>query len=104
MEKTKSPIERLKERILEKKGSQKETELTIMLDMVREFGCLGEIIGREFEVRDPNGKLIYTISQKPIAIKQMNTLIKEFGVLKRKDDEKEAAKWNTKGKGKIGKK
>ena len=99
----KSPIQRLKERILEKKGSKKETELTIMLDMVREFSCLGEIIGREFEVRDPDGKLIYTISQKPIAIKQMNTLIKEFATLKRKDDEKEAAKWNTKGKGKINK-
>ena len=100
----KSPIQKLKERILEKKGSQKETELTIMLDMVREFSCLGEIIGRDFEIRDPKGKLVYTISQKPMAIKQMNTLIKEFAVLKRKDDEKEAAKWNTKGKGKIGRK
>jgi len=100
----KSPIERLKERILEKKGSKKETELTIMLNMVREFSCLGEIIGREFEVRNPEGKLVYTISQKPMAIKQMNTLIKEFAVLRRQDDEKEAAKWNTKGKGKIGKK
>ena len=100
MEKTKSPIERLKERILEKKGSKKETELTIMLNMVREFSCLGEIIGREFEIRDPEGKLVYTISQKPMAIKQMNTLIKEFAVLKRQDDEKESAKRNTKGKGK----
>ena len=73
-----------------------------MLNMVREFSCLGEIIGREFEVRDPKGKLVYTISQKPMAIKQMNTLIKEFGKLKRKDDEREAAKWNAKGKGKRG--
>ena len=98
--KNKSPIERLKERILEKKGSKKETELTSMLNMVREFSCLGEIIGRDFEVKDAKGKLIYTVSQKPMAIKQMNTLIKEFAVLKRMDDEKEAAKWNTKGKGK----
>ncbi|HUU88654.1 MAG TPA: hypothetical protein VMX17_12995 [Candidatus Glassbacteria bacterium] len=98
--KNKSPIERLKERILEKKGSKKETELTSLLNMVREFSCLGEIIGRDFEVKDSNGKLIYTISQKPIAIKQMNTLLKEFATLKRMDDEKEAAKWSTKGKGK----
>lgn len=96
----KSPIQRLKERIFEKKGSKKETELTTILDMVREFSCLGEIIGREFEVKDSEGKVIYTISQKPIAIKQMNTLIREFAVLKRMDDEKEAAKWSTKGKNK----
>ena len=95
-----SPINRLKERILEKKGTKKETELTTMLNMVREFSCLGEIIGREFEVKDSKGKVIYTISQKPMAIKQMNTLIREFAVLKRIDDEKEAAKWNAKGKNK----
>ena len=95
-----SPIQKLKERILEKKGTKKETELTTMLNMVREFSCLGEIIGREFEVKDSKGKVIYTISQKPMAIKQMNTLIREFAVLKRIDDEKEAAKWNTKGKNK----
>jgi len=98
--KKKSPIENLKERILDKKGSQKGTELTAILNMAREFSCLGEIIGRDFEVKDSNGKVIYTISQKPIAIKQMNTLLKEFSVLKRIDDEREAAKWDTKGKGK----
>jgi len=96
----KSPIEQLKERILEDKGNKKKTELTYMLNMVREFSCLGEIIGREFEVKDLKGNLIYTITQKPMAIKQMNTLIREFAVLKRMDDEKEAAKWSTKGKGK----
>ena len=95
----KSPIERLKERILEKKGSKKETELTSILNMVREFSCLGEIIGRDFEIRDSKGKLVYTIYQKPMAIKQMNTLLREFAVLKRQDDEKEAAKWSGKEKG-----
>ena len=100
MKEKKSPIQRLKERILEKKGVKKETGLTNVLNMVREFSCLGEIIGREFEIRDSKGKLIYTISQKPMAIKQMNTLLKEFAILKNKDDEREAAKWNTKGKGK----
>ncbi len=100
MQQNKSPIERLKERILKDKGSKKKTELTHMLNMVREFSCLGEIIGREFEVKDSKGNLIYTITQKPMAIKQMNTLMREFAVLKRMDDEKEAAKWSTKGKNK----
>jgi len=97
----KSPIEQLKERILGGKGKNKETELTNILNMVREFSCLGEIIGREFEIKDSKGKLIYTISQKPIAIKQLNTLLKEFATLKKLDDERESAKWGGKGKGKI---
>ncbi len=95
----KKQIDQLKERILGKKGKTKETELTHILNMVREFSCLGEIIGRDFEVKDSKGKIIYTIHQKPMAIKQMNTLLKEFATLKRMDDEREAAKWGTKRKG-----
>ncbi len=93
-----SQINQLKERVLGKKGKNKETELTNILDMVREFGCLGEIIGRNFEIRNTEGKLIYTIRQKPMAIKQMNTLLKEFVMLKNLDDEREAKKWGDKGK------
>ena len=97
-----SPINKLKERVFGKRGRYQETELTNILDMAREFGCLGEIIGRDFEIRDPKGKLIYTIHQKPMAIKQMNTFLKEFVTLKMKDAEMEAAKWGVKGKGKSG--
>ena len=96
-----SPINQLKERVLGKKSKHKETELTNILNMVREFSCLGEIIGRDFEIKDSKGKLIYTIHQKPMAIKQMNTLLKEFATLKKMDDEREAAKWSVKGKGKL---
>ena len=92
----KSPIEKLKERILEKKGTKKQTELTPILNMVREFGCLGEIMGREFEVKNSDGKIIYTVQQKPMAIKQLNTLLKELDVLLRLDAEREAAKWGKK--------
>lgn len=92
-------INRLKERVLGKKGKYEETELTDLLDMVRGFSCLGEIIGRDFEIRNPEGKLLYVIHQKPMAIMQMNTLLKEFVTLKKRDDEREAAKWGGKGKG-----
>ncbi len=95
-----SPIERLKERIFGNKGKNQETVLTNILDVVREFSCLGEIIGREFEVKDSKGQLIYTIHQKPMAIKQINTLLREFVTLKKLDDEREAEKWGAKGKGK----
>ena len=96
-----NPIGQLKERILSKKGKGKETNLTKMLDMVREFSCLGEIIGRDFEIRGSDGKLIYTIHQKPMAIKQMNTLLKEFVTLKNLDNEREAAKWGGKGNNRL---
>jgi len=82
-----SPLNKLKDRIFNKKG--KTTELTDLLDMAREFNCLGEIIGRNFEVTDKNGNLLYNIKQKPIAIKQVNTLLKEFLVLKKIDFERE---------------
>jgi len=97
----KSPIEKLKERIFSKQGKYKETELTVMLEMARGFSCLGEIIGRDFEIRDLKGKVIYTIHQKPMAISQMNILLEEFTKIQNLDNEREAAKWGAKGKGKI---
>ncbi len=94
----KSPIEQLKERILAKRGKNQETKLTGLLFMAREFSCLGEIIGRDFEVKDSKGKLVYTIRQKPMALCQLNTLLKEIGALKELDRKIEAKKWNKKGR------
>ena len=92
-----NPIESLKERVLFKRGKNKETELTAIVAMVRELSCLGEIIGRDFEVRNPKGELVYTIHQKPMAIKQFKLFLKEFITLKKLDDEKESKKWGGKG-------
>lgn len=86
-------LEKLRNRVVNKRDSVSETELTNILDMAREFSCLGEIIGREFEVFDKDGKLIQTIKQKPIKVKQLNNLLKEFVVLKHLDAKQEAAKW-----------
>lgn len=94
-----SPIEGLKERILNKNGKNEITELTRILDMSREFGCLGEITGRDFEIRNPEGELVYRVHQKPMAIKQMRVLIKEFVTLKNEDNKRESEKWGGKGKG-----
>ena len=88
-------VNRLKERVLSRHKYEK-TNLTDILDMVREFSCLGELIGRDFEVRDPKGELLYTIRQKPMSINQFGFLMKEFEVLKRLDYEKEAAVWGGK--------
>jgi len=93
-------VEKLKQRIFSKGGKGKKTELTDILDMVREFSCFGEMIGRDYEVRNKEGELLYTVRQKPMAVKQVNVLLKEFAVLKKLDNEREAAKWS-KGKGKF---
>ena len=92
-----SPIQRLQEKVLSKKGSKvKRTYLTDIVDFIRELGCFGEIIGRDFEVRNPEGELVYTIRQKPIAMKQLNMFMKELWNLKKEDAEREAAKWGGK--------
>jgi len=97
-----SPIQRLRERVIGGKDKNSDTALTNMLDMTREFGCLGEIIGRDFDIKDSKGKLLYLIHQKPMAIKQMNVLLKEFATLKKMDNEIEAKKWGTKNSNKSG--
>jgi len=99
---SKLPLDKLKEKIFQKQGRGKITELTNILDMAREFSCLGEILGRDFEIVNPQGKLLYTMRQKPMAIKQLNILMEEFDTLKKIDAEIEAAKWGSKkgpGKG-----
>jgi len=99
-----SPIDQLKERILNKKGKNKETELTSVLDMVREFSCLGDVLGRDFEVENQMGKVVYRIHQKPIAIKQLKILLREFEILKIKDNERQSAMFGKKGSKSMGRK
>ena len=89
-------LDNLKDRILGAKSKSRRTDLTDLLTMTRDFSCLGELLGRDFEVRDPEGKLLATIRQKPLATTQVNKLLKEFEVIKRIDQENEAAKWGSK--------
>jgi hypothetical protein len=90
----KSQIDSLKDRISSKKDQQ--SPLTSILELVRDLGCFGDILGREFEVKDTSGKLVYTIRQKPMAIKQLNVLLKEHYTLRKLDNQREAAKWGAK--------
>lgn len=89
-----SQVSKLKDRILKKKSE--ETGLTGILELIRDLGCFGDVVGRTFEVLDTNGDLVYTIRQKPMAIKQLNTLLDELHILKSIDNEREAAKWGKK--------
>jgi len=87
-------VNNLKSRIINSK--KKDTGLTSIIELIRELGCFSDIIGRDFDVLNPNGKVVYTIRQKPISILQLNTLLKELYILKDIDNDREAAKWGSK--------
>ena len=89
-----NPLNNLKDRLFKNKSSG--TGLTGIIELIREFGCLSDVIGRDLEVSDSKGKVVYRIRQKPISIKQINTLLEELHVLKKLDNEREKAKWGKK--------
>lgn len=89
-----NPIDKLKDRVFSKKHGR--TGLTDIFDAARSFGALGDMLGRDFEIRDTKGKLIATIHQKAIQVRQLNIALKELSTLKREDNEREAAKWGGK--------
>ena len=89
-----NPLNNLQDRLF--KGKSSGTGLTNIMTLIREFGCLSDVIGRDFEIADAKGKVVYTIRQKPISIKQINTLLEELHVLMKIDNEREAAKWGKK--------
>lgn len=100
------PLEKLKNKIFAKKSGAEATELTSILDLAREFGALGDVLGREFEVYDKEGKRVYTIKQVPMKLPQLNNLIKELIILKQIDIDNQQKMLGGKNKGvpkKIGK-
>lgn len=93
------PIDMLKSKVLGK-GS-KASALTHVFDFAREFSCLGEIIGREFEVKDATGHVVVTIHQKPITLAQLNHFMQEYEILLKIEDE-QMKKSTAKSKGRLG--
>ena len=84
-------LEQLKSKVFSK--SQKGDALTYALAMAREFNCVESLLGRDFEVLDPDGNLVFRIRQKPLAFKQLNELMKQFITI-RKIEEAEQKKAN----------
>lgn len=94
-----SQLDLLKNRVFGQAKQGGQSELTNVIETARQLSCIGEILGRDYEIHDAEGKLLYTIRQKPMAIKQLNTLIKEVHILMKLDAERENVKWG-KSKGK----
>ena len=74
-----NPISQLKNRVL----GEKTSPLTPIIKLIRELGCLSEVIGRNFEVFDKKGNLVYKIKQKPITVPQLYTLQDELNKLEK---------------------
>lgn len=81
-----NPLETLKNKIFSKKESS-NSYLVDIIGLARELKCLPEILGRDFEVYDKDGTLIYTIKQKPITIPQLNILQETISELRKIDKE-----------------
>lgn len=95
-------LKKLRSKVFGKSNTSEDgTGLTAIVEMARGLSCLPDIIGREYEIKDSTGRVVYTISQKPMTIKQLNTLLKEFNLIRKKEDRKEAAKFGGGSKNKT---
>jgi len=95
-------VDSLKDRILGGKKKSTRNVLTDIADMMRSFGSIGDLLGREFIIYDENGKVKYTMKQKPILLGQMNLLMQELAKLKEEDLRNKADFWSRMLGGKKG--
>ena len=68
-----SKLNKIKEKVLHKEGD----EVTSLYYLIKELGCLPDILGREYEVIYEGDK-IKKIIQKPIPIPTLQTLFIEM--------------------------
>lgn len=93
-------LKKLKGKVFGKSNEIDDGGINSIIEMAKGLGCLPDIIGRDYEVKDASGKIIYTIRQKPMSIKQMNTLLKEFNKIQIKEDKRENEKFGMGSKNK----
>ena len=96
-----SDIDKLKARI-HGNGKTKRTPLMDFADVARELGCLGDMLGREFEIFDGDGKLLYRVKQKPINVKQYALIAQSVFKLKQEDWKNKSEFWGKMLGGKRG--
>lgn len=88
-------VDKLNNRIFNKEKPL--TEIESLIDIARELHCLDLITGKDYEVRDTSGKLIYSIRQKPIKTLQLSVVAKALNKL-RVREQKEVERSSKKGK------
>ncbi|MAG76423.1 MAG: hypothetical protein CL811_06635 [Colwelliaceae bacterium] len=70
-----SPLEQLKKKVTD--GNKGDTVSTIYY-LIKELGCLPEVIGREYEVKYDSKGRISRIKQLPMSIPSLVILMKEM--------------------------
>jgi hypothetical protein len=63
------------------------SDLTPIVNLMKQIGLAGDIVGREFEVYNPEGQLQFIVKQKPIGLNQINILLEELDILNRLEAE-----------------
>ena len=51
--------------------TEKKSLKVAIASVLSEFGGVGDVIGRHFEVKNSKGEVVYTIHQKPMAMSQL---------------------------------
>jgi hypothetical protein len=62
-------------RVFKDKGS---SDLTPIVYLMKELGCLDSVLGSEYSVFDKNGNKIYTIKKETLNMTQINVLLEEL--------------------------
>lgn len=57
---------------------ERTSEFTSFFYLAKELGCLPDIIGRNYDVRDAKGELVFTIRQKPMTLVQARIFMSEL--------------------------
>ena len=73
---------------LNKKLFSKDKELSqteILVDLIKDLGCMADILGRDYEVYDRNEVMVYTIRQKPMKTIQLNMILKALQSLRKRE-------------------
>ena len=76
-------VNELKNRILGK--TNQSDGLSGLVSFSREMGCLGDLIGREYEIKSPDGKVLYIVRQKAMKVKDLMILMKCLNEILKKE-------------------
>lgn len=87
-----SPLSRI-EQYKSSHRKKSKREANGLMKLLRELGCLPQIIGETYEVYDKEGQLQYTIRRRPMTSTQLNELLKSIGPSLQEDHEFEMKKW-----------
>ena len=77
-----NPIRQLLSRITKKTSSAEN-----LVYLGRALGCIGDLVGRDYEIFDAGGKLVYRIHQKSFPCRTTNELMRHMNKIIDKENQ-----------------